>query len=495
MSRNTAEDQLQRCSTAGIDQDQEIDRLQLIRQVAGLTATIRDRGLLLNQTLELLREFFSVSGGGIYQLHDHHSPLNLVKEINIGEQLSRELQKVPAGKGLISQVIKTGTSQQWPELHKEPQLYCRALLDAGWHSLLALPLIAHERLLGVLFFYQNSQREFHATEIALLGECCQLLAAAVDSSELVEKLEWQHRLTHASQRELDRSRKQLREHVNRLEESNRSLEQANQMKDRFLALASHELRTPLTWIMTATELLESNFDEFPDECRVLISTIHKGGKRLSSLVEDLLEIARIETQDIYLAKEHIDLPMLLDDLANQFDDEVLRRQLTLKVGLCPDHIAPIGDHHHLRQALERIFKNALKFTPPEGFIKLEANHITAEELLNQRAIIEPFSPDFFRKKPLLDHIEICITDSGVGIAKKDRLLIFDKFHGAGDINLHGKQQHSVQGPSAGLGLPLAKGMIEAHGGMIWVDNPLFSNSGSCFHVLLPLYQANRTTDA
>jgi len=470
----------------------EISHLQLIRQVAALTASIRDRTLLLNHFLKLIQEFFAVSGGGVYQLHDSESPLNLVAEIDISPSLSRELQKVPAGIGLISQVVKTGRGHTWYDLANEPQLYCLASLEEGWQSMIAQPLIAHERLLGVLFLFQQQKHNFSNVEIALLDECCQLLAAAIDSAELVEKLEWQHRLTHASQRELDRSRKQLREHVNRLEESNRSLEQANQMKDRFLALASHELRTPLTWIMTATELLESNLNELPEESQVLLKTIFKGGQRLSNLVEDLLEIARIEAQDIYLAKENIDLPLMIEELSAQFNDEALRRQLTLQIGRCPDHISPVGDHHHLRQALERILKNALKFTPPGGFIKLEARHRTADELVQQRTQMEPFCTDFFQKTPLLDHIEICVTDSGVGIAPKDRLQIFDKFHGAGDISLHGKQNHSVQGPSAGLGLPLAKGMIEAHGGMIWVDSPQFNNSGSCFHILLPLYQVQRT---
>lgn len=476
------------------DLAEEIRRLKLIHQIAGLTAGIRDRGLLLNKVLRQLQNFFAPTGCGIYQLHDLASPLHLVAELGISEDLSRELQKVPAGKGLIAQVIRSNTPHNWTDLADEPQLYCQALLAAGWCSLLAHPLIAHERLLGVIFLYQDSPREFASADITLIGECCQLLAAAIDASELVEKLEWQHRLTHASQRELDRSRKQLREHVNRLEETNRSLGQANQMKDRFLALASHELRTPLTWIMTATELLESQLEDLSEESQTMLSTIFKGGHRLNCLVEDLLEIARIESRDIYLAKEHIDLPLLLGELAIQFGDEALRRQLTLQIGQIPDHISPVGDHHHLRHALERILKNAFKFTPPGGFIKFEATHRTTVELQERRPDMEPFCPDFFRKAQLHDHIDICIIDSGVGIAVKDRLQIFDKFDVAGDINLHGKQSGSVQGPSAGLGLPLAKGMIEAHGGMIWVDNAQDSETGSCFHILLPLYQPKRNTD-
>ena len=351
-------------------------------------------------------------------------------------------------------------------------------------------LLAHDRLLGVLFFFRRDQEPFAAADMALLSSCCQILAAAIDSAELLEKLEWQHRLTHASQRELDRSRMQLREHVGRLEESNRSLEQANQMKDRFLALASHELRTPLTWIITATELLNGQLETLPAESRALLETIVKGSQRLKALVDDLLEMARIESRDIYLAQEAIDLPLLLNELILQFRDDALRSQLSLQLelGSVVEQLSPVGDHYHLRLALERLMKNALKFTPPQGRIRVVAKHVSAAELTRRRAEIAPFCPDFFRRTPLRDHLDVSIIDSGVGIAEQDRLLIFDKFHGAGDISLHGRQLNSVQGPSAGLGLPLAKGMIEAHGGMIWVEGARDQEAGSCFHVLLPLYQ-------
>ncbi|SHJ73493.1 GAF domain-containing protein [Malonomonas rubra DSM 5091] len=480
--------------SARIDPTCDLSRLQLLHQIAGLTANVRERGLLLDTALEMLHNNFGASGCGIYQLNSPASPLHLVATQGISDELSQSLQKIPAGKGLVSSVIDTNRAHSWHDLPQAEELHHKALLDAGWQSLQAHPLIAHERLIGVLFLFQQQPRQYSQPEVELLDECCRLLASAIDASELVEKLEWQHRLTHASQRELDRSRRQLREHVMRLEESNRSLEKANQMKDRFLALASHELRTPLTWIMTAAEMLDGQRDDLPEECHILLDTIDKGSQRLNNLVEDLLEIARIEAQDIYLAQEHIDLPLMFGELSLQFGDEALRRQLSLEIGECPDHIAPVGDHHHLRQALERIMKNALKFTPLGGLVKLEAHHRTAEELLDQKREIEIFSPSFFQKKPLLDHIEICISDSGVGIAEKDRLLIFDKFQGAGDINQHGKEQYAAQGPSAGLGLPLAKGMIEAHGGMIWVDNSKLSETGSCFHILMPLYRSRKADD-
>ncbi len=481
-------------TTESLEMQQENASLQLVRKIALLAARIRDRQRLLQEAIPELQQAFATDGAGVYQLPEPDAPLHLVANSGLEPELVLELQKVPPGKGLISQVVKTGVPHNWVDLRGEPQVYCQAILDNGWRSLLALPLIAHERLLGVLFLYQRIPRQFSQQDIDLLDQCCQLLAAAIDTSELVEKLEWQHRLTHASQRELDRSRKQLREHVKRLEEGNRSLEQANRMKDRFLALASHELRTPLTWIVTATELLEDQLHEIPPDSQRLLETIFKGGRRLNSLVEDLLEMARIEARDIYLARESINLPAFLNKLSSQLQEEASRRQLTLELGSVCDHLSPVGDQHHLRQALERILKNALKFTPPGGHIRIEAVHCSSNDLFARRTEIEPFSPEFFNRMPLHDHLEVRIIDSGVGIAKQDRLQIFDKFHGAGDISLHGRQHNAVQGPSAGLGLPLAKGMIEAHGGMVWVAGAPEQNSGSCFHVLLPLYKPGLQAD-
>lgn len=465
----------------------EISALQLLHRIAMLAATTRNRADLLTLNLKELQQAFAADGGGIYQLPEPDAPLQLVAQHGLTEELVRALQRVPAGEGLMADVVTDVATYNWPDLQHTPQLRCQEVVAAGWRSLLAQPLVAHSRLLGILFLYQRQADFFTAEQASLLGQCAQLLAAAIDSSELVEKLEWQHRLTHASQRELNRSRQQLREHVSRLEESNRSLEQANRMKDRFLALASHELRTPLTWIVTATDMLGSDQFELPSDSKALLETIAKGGERLSRLVEDLLEMARIEARDIYLAQEHIDLSLLFGELASQYRSEALRRQLELHIGEIPDHIAPIGDYYHLRQALERLLKNALKFTPAGGSITLEARHCSSDELRRRQPQMEPFCPQFFRRRPLLDHLEISVSDTGVGIAEQDRLLIFDKFHGAGDISLHGKQQHSVQGPSAGLGLPLAKGMIEAHGGMIWLESAAGSH-GSCFRVLLPLFQ-------
>ncbi len=465
----------------------EIDRLRLLQQVALLTAGSRNNAEVLPKILELLSSSFGVDGCGLYQIPQPDSPLTLVAHLGIDDQLSRELQKVPAGKGLASQVIISRVPHNWVDLRGEAELYCGAVIDAGWRSLLALPLIACERPLGVLFFFQRIPRQFSQTEIDLLEQICLFIATGIDTCELLEKLEWQHRLTQAGQRELERSRKQLREHLHRLEVANCTLEQLSRMKDRFLALASHELRTPLTCILSAGQLLETHLQDSPPDTQALLSTMLQGGARLNSLVENLLEMARIESRDIYLARENIDLSCLLNNLLQQKEPEARQRGINIRRGNIPDLLSPCGDRHHLERALTHILDNAIKFTPAGGWIEIDANYICCGEILTMQRRLEPFCPGFFNQSNFPDMIDIRIADSGTGIEEAERLRIFEKFHGCGDISQHGRDRRAPSTPSVGLGLPLAKGLIEAHGGLLWSENRP-EGHGSIFHTMLPLYR-------
>lgn len=465
----------------------EVDRLRLLQQISLLTAGSRDREGILPEILHQLQTAFAIDGCGIYQLQQPDSPLTLVSSIGIDEGLTRELQKVPAGAGLAGKIIITNVPHNWVDLRGEEDLYCGAVLDAGWRSLLGLPLIAHGRTLGVLIFFQRISRQFSRNEVELLEEICLHISAHIDTSELLEKLEWQHRLTQASQRELERSRSQLREHLHRLEVANNTLEQLSRMKDRFLALASHELRTPLTCILSAAQLLEHHLRESPPDTQSLLTTVLQGGDRLNALVVDLLEMARIESRDIYLARENIDLNKLLQAILESKSPTAEQKGIKIRRGNMPDLLSPCGDRHHIERALTHLLDNAIKFTPGGGAIEIDATYICSGELLEMRDRIEAFCPTFFSSSSIPDMIDIRIIDSGSGIEEQERLRIFEKFHAGGDISLHGRDRRATSAPSVGLGLPLAKGLIEAHGGLLWNENRS-DGAGSVFHTMLPLYR-------
>lgn len=472
------------------DRQHELAGLRLIQQIAQLTTKEHSTSAFLPEVLKLLMPAFAVDGCGIFQSSARNSPLELSAQLGIAPELSRQMQKVPANQGLLSQVVRSGIPHNWVDLRAADELYCHAILDAGWRSLLALPLSANGRILGVLIFFQCLPRQFSRGEIDLLEQISLFIASGIDTCELLEKLEWQHRLTEASQRELERSRQQLREHVERLEVTNHTLEQLGQMKDRFLALASHELRTPLTYILSAGQLLENQLQSSPPDTRSLLATMLQGAERLNLLVENLLEIARIESRDIYLARENIDLVELLDALLDHKAEQARARGIELRRGTIPDLFSPCGDRHHLERALSKLLDNALKFTPAGGWVQVDAQYLCQSEIRSMRPQLEAFCPGFFASENIPDMLDIRIIDSGTGIEESERLRIFEKFHASGDISLHGRDPHLEITSSAGLGLPLAKGLIEAHGGLLWnEDRP--EGPGSIFHTMLALYKRRK----
>jgi signal transduction histidine kinase len=468
----------------------ELAGLRLIQQIAQLTSNGHRTTAFLPEVLSLLMPAFAIDGCGIFQTSAPNSPFELSAHRGIPPELCCQLQKVPAGQGLIHQVFTTGIPHNWVDLRAAGELYCRAVIEAGWRSLLALPLTASGRTLGVMIFFQCLPRQFSRTEIDLLEQISLFVASGIDTCELLEKLEWQHRLTEASQRELERSRRQLREHVERLEVANQTLEQLGQMKDRFLALASHELRTPLTCILSAGQLLENHLQDSPPDTRSLLATMLHGGERLNLLVESLLEMARIESRDFYLARENIDLVQLLDSLLQSKAEQACARGIELRRGTVPDLFSPCGDRHHLERALAKILDNALKYTPPGGWIQIDAQYLCQSEIRTMRPQLEVFCPGFFTSENIPDMLDIRIIDSGTGIEEAERLHIFEKFHAGGDISLHGHDPHLGATPSAGLGLSLAKGLIEAHGGLLWSENRP-DGPGSIFHAMLALYKRRK----
>ncbi|NIQ98483.1 MAG: HAMP domain-containing histidine kinase [Desulfuromonadales bacterium] len=256
------------------------------------------------------------------------------------------------------------------------------------------------------------------------------------------------------------------------------------MKNQFLALASHELRTPLTYVLSGSEhLLEHLRDRVSDDELRFLQAIHQGGTRLNDIVKNLLEVAQLESQSLYLAKESLDLALILAQLDGEFRPTAEKRGLELE--LCtPDRpLSLSGDPLHLHNAFRRLLENAIKFTEAGGRITVTATTRSSREVIALKQAIESFSPGFFAQEPAGPFTQVTVSDTGIGIDPDEHQLIFDKFYESGDITGHFTSTSSFCGRGVGLGLTLVKGMIEAHGGMVWVDST--AAGGSDFHVLLP----------
>jgi PAS domain S-box-containing protein len=469
--------------------------LTLVNEIARQVSGNRDLKVMLREVLARTVQASSAAGGGVYLANDDGNSLQLTVHQGIAEPLLADLEHITAGAGIAGRVAATGQARSSADLQKDRRLRSQAALAAGWRAFQAVPLVAGGSTLGVLFLFSLERRIMRREELNLLLSIGRQVGTAVQSAQLFESLQWQYRLTRASNRELKQSRRKLEENLSRLEETNRELERLDRMKSNFLAMASHELRTPLTYVLSGAELLKSSLaGRLSAEEERVADAIRQGGKRLDGIVQDLLEAARIESQSLYLAREPVDLPAIIAEVGISFRPVFEQRGLVYRMLDFPSPIELCGDTHHLRKTFQRLLENAVKFTPEGGEIEIGARLRTAAELKPHEPTLCPFSASFFRNLTAAQLLQVTVRDSGVGIDPEEQPRVFDRFYEIGRIAEHFTSQTRFGGKGVGLGLSLVKGMVEAHGGMVWVESAGTTGGtrgagGSAFHVLLPLATA------
>ncbi|PLX78406.1 MAG: hypothetical protein C0616_14540 [Desulfuromonas sp.] len=462
--------------------------LQLLNQIAHATAGSQKLNHILDVTLDMLISAMQADGGGIYLLRHEGRSLDLAAHQNIAEKVIPELEKLLPQQGLVGRVVTTGKPVSSVNLQKDKRLWFKSVLDAGWLGFQAVPLSTQERTLGVLFLFNHSRRVFSRDEVELLISIGKQVGQTVAGAELLEAIRWQNRLTKASNRELEISRHQLRKNLKHQEDVNLTMSRLESMKNRFLAVASHELRTPLTYILSGSELLQNRIGQVDDSNQKLLEMVFQGGQRLNNIVDDLFEVARLEAEELYLGRRAIAVKDLFHGVQNRFRDSLSERELKLSILAPADLPELFGDPDHLGRTLDRMVENAIKFTSRGGEITLGAQTINGEDIGKRQPELEMFAPKFFLQPLHPRYLKLTIGDTGIGIDSDELCAIFDKFHSAGDISQHFSSQKEFGGKGVGLGLALARGMVEAHGGMIWVESAAGQNAGSCFHILIPAFR-------
>ncbi len=249
------------------------------------------------------------------------------------------------------------------------------------------------------------------------------------------------------------------------------LERLDRAKSDFLSIASHELRTPLTQIRGYTDVLNDlarSGTLTRDQITRITENISRPVRRLERIINAMLDASQLETgMSFHFAPTA--LAGIIRMAIEPWLEALQERKLTLLTyGL--EDIAPIrADMDRLIQAFSNLISNAIKFTPDGGRITIEARPLDEE------------------------HFEVTVTDTGIGISKVDQELIFEKFYRVGSIDLHSSGEYKFKGGGPGLGLSIARGVIEGHGGCIWVESEGYDEErcpGSTFHVVLP-YHAHR----
>ena len=253
-------------------------------------------------------------------------------------------------------------------------------------------------------------------------------------------------------RDLDRLYEEQEQAAQQLRSLNRQLELASKAKSDFLANMSHELRTPLNAVIGFSEALnERVFGELTDKQAEYVGHIHSSGHHLLSLINDILDLSKIEAGRMELDLGRFDLATALDAALTLVKERAHRRELVLESEISPDLDSMVGDARKFKQILLNLLSNAIKFTNENGTVRLSAESGDGK-------------------------VVVAVSDSGVGIAESDLEVIFDEFR-----QLSGSLDRVTEG--TGLGLSLTRRFVEMHGGEIRVTSEV--GKGSVFTFWLP----------
>lgn len=255
--------------------------------------------------------------------------------------------------------------------------------------------------------------------------------------------------------------------VAELQKANAELRRMDKIKKDFVILAGHELRTPTTLIYGYTSLLKMEMQQrgaADDQLTNVIDHITSATRRLNEVVEAVINISLIDSEQLELVRKPVDLASMTQSIAADLQPVVKQRALQLIIGDLSGVPTLPADPNYLRRAIVNLLDNAIKYTPDGGTIKLEA-------------------------KPETEAIHLIVADTGIGIDRAEQERIFDKFYVLEDTQFHSTSRNNFLGGGFGLGLAVAHGIIRAHGGRIWVESEGLDAArlpGSRFHVLLPL---------
>lgn len=358
--------------------------------------------------------------------------------------------KVPRG---LAKVLHTGEAELVPEIPDEllvaiaraPE-HLKILRKAGFKSYMCLPLIARGRILGAIaFITAESGRHYNRTDLSLASELAHRAALAVDNA----------RLYHEAQ-------------------------EANRMKDQFLAIVSHELRTPINAVLGWAQLLRSRkFDEA--RTAQALETIERNAKAQTQLIESLLDVSRMIRGNLPLNLLSVDLVPVIQTSINSVLPTAQTREIQVERVLDPCCGRVQGDPVRLQQVMSNLLSNAIKFTDDGGRVTVRLSIVMGNgEWAIKNGEESHQLPIAHHLSPMSNYAEIQISDTGSGITPDFLPHVFDLFRQADSTTT---RSHG----GLGLGLAIVRYLVELHGGTVGAESP-GEGLGATFTVRLPLVE-------
>jgi signal transduction histidine kinase len=340
---------------------------------------------------------------------------------------ARRTTRIRKGEGVLGRTAITLEPVQVPDIIVPGAYEGRLrenLVESGIRAILAVPMVREGRLIGCLAVTRNQPGAFPVETIDLLRTFATQSALAIQNARLFREL-------------ADKSHQ---------------LEVASQHKSEFLANMSHELRTPLNAIIGFSEVLTDRmFGELNEKQEEYLKDIYASGTHLLSLINDILDLSKIEAGRMELELTDFDFPTALDNAIVLVRERAARHGISLHKSF-DERLGQIhADERKVRQVVLNLLSNAIKFTPEGGRIDVGA-------------------------VPKDGYVEVSVSDTGIGIAAEDQEKVFEEFRQVGTA------AKKIEG--TGLGLTLCRKFVELHGGKIWVKSQV--GQGSIFTFTIPL---------
>jgi signal transduction histidine kinase len=416
---------------------QSVEELEALGMVSQAVTSTLDLQQVLTTVLTHAVDLSGMDGGSIFEFDEATGEFHDRATVGLGEGVIHgPLRETPLhiGEGMLGRAVEERQPVQVADIQTDGAYVGpnrEMLIQAGYRAMLAVPLLHDDQVIGGLTVRRATPGEVPPKTVELLKTFASQSALAIQNARLFAEL-------------ADKSAQ---------------LEVASRHKSEFLATMSHELRSPLNAIIGFSEvLLEKMFGELNDKQEDYLRDVLTSGQHLLSLINDILDLSKLEAGQMELEISTFSLPTVLDSGLTMIRERAGRHGIVLSLDVDASVGELQGDERKVKQALFNLLSNAVKFTPDAGRIDVTARLVC-------------------------DGVEICVRDTGVGIAPEDQEHVFEEFRQVGAAS--GK----VEG--TGLGLALTRKFVELHGGRIRVESEL--GGGSAFTVALPLVPPKRVT--
>ncbi|HSH01436.1 MAG TPA: GAF domain-containing protein [Anaerolineae bacterium] len=395
--------------------------------------------------------------------HDDAPQLHAIVALGPYAQQFRQ-DTVSVGHGIAGQVAATGVAEIVHDTEEDQ----RGAHVAGTPkeeplSMMMAPIRARTAIIGVISLYRDQDNgRFEQGDLEFLLGLGRQAAIAIDNARLYAQIRQFNEQLEA----------EVAARTADLQEAYGQLARLDKTKTDFIGVTAHELRTPITILQGYSQLLESDKTIRANDYHLnLVSGIVSGAKRMHKIVNNMLMMIKIDSRSLEMHPEPLPLHRLFTTLHEELTDSLHERILTLTLDDTLSTLPEInGDPEALLMVGRQLLMNAIKYTPDGGQITITGQSIDAHPRLDGKSAVQ-----------------IAIQDTGIGIPPDSLDLIFTKFYQTGEVSNHSSGTIKFKGGGPGLGLAMARGIIEAHGGKLWAESPGYDEEtlpGSTFYLLL-----------